>query len=730
MSQIKLKRGYKEHLPSSLPLGEPAFCLDTQEMYVGQGKGKPLIKVNAQDFNKIDSKFKQTNAQLSQRVSKGETGVITNAMLSQEVKEAMTGGSVAVVGKNAILNENLTIDCIEYYNSNFIETGDNMYNLNTSTPNKYLSSGKPVDNQNGWAVSDFIKVDRGESYTASAVDYSYFYNENKEVVSQITSNPFTVPDGVSYIRLSIRNNNPNFMLNKGTVLKTFKKFGLKFKEPNPVTEIEDNTIDNKHLKEQSVNAENCNFFIFSDNLINKKNVLNDRTIDIHNGSEKTAKDYFSTPFINVEKNTSYSLLPIDANFVNIYEYDENKKFIRYAVNSTGLITTSENCAYVRVTVYSLTRKEGLCLIKSNELMPFVDGVPKLDIENLDIDQLRINLGGSDENSTRTKTKNLFNENEVIYDKYLSNGNVVDNSNGWKVSELIEVESGVSYTLSRDFELANVQYSYFYDENKNKISQISGNPFTTPANCKYVRFSIQNSVDLMLFEKGSEIGYYVPYGYEDEYEELLNSPLLGKKYCCIGDSITDRSAYPRILARATGMVLIYDNGRAGTTVSMFRENAMSSDERINLIPLETEVITIMGGSNDWGAYSIKLGESSDCAIGDLTENDKTLTFWGAYKLMLNKIYNRVPNAYVIILEQPFRANMTPTKEGKVLDDFRKATRDIAYEYGYPVVKTYTNAFINQMNYTNFLRDVVHPNDYGAEHLANVCIAEFKNIYFNF
>ena len=49
----------------------------------------------------------QTNAQLSGKVHKGEVGVISNAMLSQEVKEAMTGGSVAVVGKDAVLTENI-----------------------------------------------------------------------------------------------------------------------------------------------------------------------------------------------------------------------------------------------------------------------------------------------------------------------------------------------------------------------------------------------------------------------------------------------------------------------------------------------------------------------------------------------------------------------------------------------------------------------------------------------
>ena len=57
MSQIKLKRGYKEHLPSSLPLGEPAICLDTQEMYVGNGMGKNLLKINGLELDEIHAQI-------------------------------------------------------------------------------------------------------------------------------------------------------------------------------------------------------------------------------------------------------------------------------------------------------------------------------------------------------------------------------------------------------------------------------------------------------------------------------------------------------------------------------------------------------------------------------------------------------------------------------------------------------------------------------------------------
>lgn len=47
------------------------------------------------------------DSKLAQKMNKNQAGGVSLAMLSQEVKEAMTGGSVAVVGKHAVLTENI-----------------------------------------------------------------------------------------------------------------------------------------------------------------------------------------------------------------------------------------------------------------------------------------------------------------------------------------------------------------------------------------------------------------------------------------------------------------------------------------------------------------------------------------------------------------------------------------------------------------------------------------------
>ena len=314
---------------------------------------------------------------------------------------------------------------------------------------------------------------------------------------------------------------------------------------------------------------------------------------------------------------------------------------------------------------------------------------------------------------RKKTKNLFDEGAITLDSYLPGGNLSGNSNGWKVSDFMEVKSDTDYIISQQYSTFkfNSNYCWFYDENKAVISAITSNPFTTPSNCKYVRFSIQNEATYMQLEEGTEIGYYIPYGFEEDNRKLLESPLLGKKYCPIGDSIT-ASGWGYELARQTGMIVNNYNAIGGTTVSGPYDGTtnMCGTTRIQATPTDTEIITLMGGSNDWSQQSqgngIPLGTMSDIKIGEDRVLDK-ITFTGCYKLMLNRLYRQCPNAQIFILEQTYRY-LEDTDRTIPLDAFRKRTLEIAYEYGYPVIHMKQKCGFNEMNYQDYYIDVIHPN----------------------
>ena len=56
-------------------------------------------------INKNNNDINEVNSQLDTKANKNE--IFSMANMGQDIKEAMTGGSVAVVGKDAVLEENL-----------------------------------------------------------------------------------------------------------------------------------------------------------------------------------------------------------------------------------------------------------------------------------------------------------------------------------------------------------------------------------------------------------------------------------------------------------------------------------------------------------------------------------------------------------------------------------------------------------------------------------------------
>lgn len=197
-----------------------------------------------------------------------------------------------------------------------------------------------------------------------------------------------------------------------------------------------------------------------------------------------------------------------------------------------------------------------------------------------------------------------------------------------------------------------------------------------------------------------------------------------KWVSYGDSITELNTWQPKVAKTLGYQHI-NRGVGSTRISGnsfvapesgVKKYMMNTDERIDKIPNDTELITVMGGSNDW---------SVGTPIGEISDKTNE-TFFGAYQIMLDKIKKRIPDAQIIILLPPFRDQEGDMIiKGQKLEDFRDATVEIAEEYDYPVINT-MDAGINQSNYTEYLMDVVHPNEAGGDKIADVVIGGLKEI----
>lgn len=43
MDLLKFKRGIFKHLPKKLEIGEPAYCYDTGDLFIGNERGEPVL---------------------------------------------------------------------------------------------------------------------------------------------------------------------------------------------------------------------------------------------------------------------------------------------------------------------------------------------------------------------------------------------------------------------------------------------------------------------------------------------------------------------------------------------------------------------------------------------------------------------------------------------------------------------------------------------------------------
>lgn len=208
------------------------------------GWNKPNNNQNY-DNSEIKENIEEINSQLEQKVNKIDldSKVWSMANMGQDVKEAMTGGSVAVVGDNTILESNIVDGQVTPIKTTFFTKSKNLFNVNAITENYlFASSGNPYASS-AWDLTDYIHVSEEglseETRFTISINTSQsfmqimcmYYDSSKTKIntkpaefSRSSSNyiTFTVPTGTCYFRLAIKKayTNDNLMIELGNA-KTF-----------------------------------------------------------------------------------------------------------------------------------------------------------------------------------------------------------------------------------------------------------------------------------------------------------------------------------------------------------------------------------------------------------------------------------------------------------------------------------------------------------------------------
>lgn len=109
MDMIKIKRGLSKDLPVRMSLGEPAFCTDTGELYIGMGESLPPKKVvdslNSDDFrNNVTLNLSTLNTKTGElEISRNQLQQITNNLV-QQMDDILTKTYTDVLSLNSIVS--------------------------------------------------------------------------------------------------------------------------------------------------------------------------------------------------------------------------------------------------------------------------------------------------------------------------------------------------------------------------------------------------------------------------------------------------------------------------------------------------------------------------------------------------------------------------------------------------------------------------------------------------
>lgn len=208
---------------------------------------------------------------------------------------------------------------------------------------------------------------------------------------------------------------------------------------------------------------------------------------------------------------------------------------------------------------------------------------------------------------------------------------------------------------------------------------------------------------------------------------------GMKIACIGDSLTSGSnmdgvednyeqySYPVVLKNLLQAAEVYNLGIGGSSYGRYWDQAFV--DRYTQIPADSDIILVMGGTNDGFAASAK-------ELGSFEEK-KSRTFYGDVDELMRGLKENYPNAKIIfatplpnVLHDYLRKQRDYLLPQSVFAD---AINELAAQYNIDVIDLYNSNILDTHDaqvISTYMPDGVHGNIGGyqvlAEHFASEII----------
>lgn len=341
-----------------------------------------------ENIAEVKTDVTKLSSQIDEKANKNE--VFTMANMGQDIKEAMTGGSVAVVGKDTVLTENIVDKQITPEKTSFINVikSNNLYNQSENESGLLGVSGVTTSNSN-YVYTGYINVVEGKKLILvkknistnqlSLVDIrfvtAYVGEEVKSTLGSDTATTvYQVPENVTKVRVTITksavdtgtNRYGIFLTDNGTIEEiVWDEYGL-------IKTLSDE-IDLGITVKNNINTNINNAKTEALETINKK-FLDENVSVVYNGqidsSSATLGKYISPTNGNIGDNDGcwctdfieikgYDYIEADDKEITfVAKFNENKEIIGVAVTEginnkiTKYNLVDDSAYYVRLSFFS------------------------------------------------------------------------------------------------------------------------------------------------------------------------------------------------------------------------------------------------------------------------------------------------------------------------------------------------------------------------------------------
>lgn len=337
-------------------------------------------------------------------------------------------------------------------------------------------------------------------------------------------------------------------------------------------------------------------------------------------------------------------------------------------------------------------------------------------------------------------KNLFNPSTLV-DGYLNaDGSIHENGidMDWNTTDFIEVEPEkkiVTSKKSNDGIRRKITMFFLteFDAGKKVIKHTASSEklvIDLLENSKFVRFSIHKAeINEIQTEQNNDMTTYEPYEkkvgkdnlsreFVEEFEALKRLKWQGKKWACLGDSLTEKNIrttkhYHDYIAESTG-IAVFNMGVGGTGYKRTEENYTAFYQRAVKLPVDCDVVTIFGSGNDLSLIK-QLGTPTDV---------ETTTICGCINKTIDEIIKIKPTvALGIVSPTPWVGNQPTVDDSNAMAKYTKALHDICKIRSIPFLDLYHCSNLRPWTsegrnacYTKDDGNGVHPDENGHKLIA--------------